>query len=53
MKPSNLKTQSVQIVTRTRNVSSFGNANTFYVPTASVDREYVSSARVKNKVGIH
>jgi len=52
MKPSNLKTRSVQIVTRTRNVSSFGNVNTFYAPTASVDREYVSSVRVKNKVGV-
>jgi hypothetical protein len=33
-------------------VLSFVNVNTFYALTASVDREYVSSVRVKNKVGV-
>ena len=33
-------------------MSSFVNANTFYVQIVSVDREYVSSARVKNKLSL-
>ena len=33
-------------------VSSFANVNTFYVPVVSVDRGYVSSVRVKNKLSL-
>ena len=52
MKPFNSKILFVQTVTRRVNVSSFVNVNTFCAPTASVDRGYVSSVRVKNKIGV-